>query len=214
MTVRKIEATHVALCHGLGCSAAVEVELLRAPGADPLDPFPLSARLAIMAWARLTRGWRPVLRWADGEIVPTDHPAPVGTHVHLLCSRHERDGCAPGCLERQDLWRALSPTRAPAPPPTRVVTVRSGKPYDVYVGRAGKGEDGYFGNPFAFSQHGHMALSYFRRYFLRRVEVDRDFRLRVLDLRGKVLGCPGPTCDDGPCHGKIMAEWLDKQVDT
>ncbi len=30
---------------------------------------------------------------------------------------------------------------------TRVVNIRK-KAYDVYIGRAGKGQDGYFGNPF------------------------------------------------------------------
>ena len=30
---------------------------------------------------------------------------------------------------------------------TRVVNIRK-EAYDVYIGRAGKGQDGYFGNPF------------------------------------------------------------------
>ena len=30
---------------------------------------------------------------------------------------------------------------------TRVVNIKEEK-YDVYIGRAGRGQDGYFGNPF------------------------------------------------------------------
>lgn len=34
---------------------------------------------------------------------------------------------------------------------TRVVNIRK-EAYDVYIGRAGKGQDGYFGNPFRLKQ--------------------------------------------------------------
>jgi hypothetical protein len=92
-----------------------------------------------------------------------------------------------------------------------VVTTKSGASYDVYVGRAGQGQDGYFGNPFSVAQYGLRALPLFRRYFLQRLEVDKDYREAVLGLRGKVLGCPGATCGSGPCHAKIMAEWINGQ---
>ncbi len=90
---------------------------------------------------------------------------------------------------------------------TRVVNLRRER-YDVYIGRAGKGQDGYFGNPFTVREHGHKALDLYRDYFLRRLETDGGFRARVLALRGKTLGC---FCKPGPCHGDVIAAWVDAQ---
>lgn len=88
---------------------------------------------------------------------------------------------------------------------TTVVNVRVDA-YDVYIGRAGHGFDGYFGNPFRV-QSGN-ALEKFRAYFNFRIESDPTFRRRVLDLRGKRLGC---FCAPGPCHGDVLAEWIESQ---
>lgn len=100
---------------------------------------------------------------------------------------------------------------------TRVVNLRR-EPFDVYIGRAGHGQDGYFGNPSpvdfkrAKTDPAYAAemLGRYRAHFLERVERDPAFRARVLELRGKVLGC---FCKDargeGPCHGDIIAAWVD-----
>ena len=61
---------------------------------------------------------------------------------------------------------------------TEVVNIRHAA-CDVYIGRAGHGEDGYFGNP---------------------------FRQRIHALKGKRLGC---FCKPYPCHGDIIKEYLD-----
>ena len=29
---------------------------------------------------------------------------------------------------------------------TKIVNIKSGKPYDIYIGRSGHGKDGYYGN--------------------------------------------------------------------
>lgn len=88
--------------------------------------------------------------------------------------------------------------------------------YDVYIGRAGKGKDGYFGNPIARGKKceycGEMhndagsTLDCYREYFLRRVRTDKWFRERILDLKGKTLGC---FCKPNPCHGDIISTWVD-----
>lgn len=91
---------------------------------------------------------------------------------------------------------------------TTVVNLRAA-PYDVYIGRAGRGEDGYFGNPFTVAQHGARAIELFRdSYFLPRLERTPTFRGRVLALRGKRLGC---FCKPRPCHGDVIAAWIDAQ---
>jgi hypothetical protein len=95
---------------------------------------------------------------------------------------------------------------------TLVVNLRK-EPYDVYIGRAGKGQGGYFGNPFRVP-HGvprHRILDIlveYREWFLERVEREPVFRARVLALRGKRLGC---FCKPGPCHGDVIAKWIDEQ---
>jgi hypothetical protein len=103
---------------------------------------------------------------------------------------------------------------------TVVVNLRK-EPFDVYIGRPGKGMEGYFGNPHPVYQFGkpwtvcpickikHMkgeAIEAFRKDFAVRIESDPEFRRRVLLLKGKRLGC---FCD-GNCHGDVYKEWLDK----
>jgi hypothetical protein len=92
---------------------------------------------------------------------------------------------------------------------TRVVNMFAER-YDVYIGRAGKGLDGYFGNPHRLPKKASpddraRVLGQFATYFLGRIQGDADFRKRVLALRGKALGC---FCAPAPCHGDIIVEWL------
>jgi hypothetical protein len=100
---------------------------------------------------------------------------------------------------------------------TTVVNIRF-EPYDIYIGRAGKGQDGYFGNPHPVGycdicKVNHMrgeAVEAFKKDFLIRIESDTEFRERVLTLRGKRLGC---FCKQPnyyfACHGDVYKEWLD-----
>jgi hypothetical protein len=92
---------------------------------------------------------------------------------------------------------------------TRVVNLRR-EPYDVYIGRPGHGQDGYFGNPFPvrLGMGRGTALVKYTSWFLARIESDPEFRRRVLSLRGKVLGC---FCKPAACHGDVIAEWVDTQ---
>ena len=51
----------------------------------------------------------------------------------------------------------------------------------MYIGRAGKGQDGYFGNPFRLKQDMIRGgtLAGFREYFYRRLVNDAEYRRRV-----------------------------------
>jgi hypothetical protein len=90
---------------------------------------------------------------------------------------------------------------------TTVVNIRRNE-YDVYIGRAGKGQSGYFGNPFKLmdkSARG-STLEQYREYFYKRIETDPEFKEKIHSLKGKRLGC---FCKPYPCHGDIITEYLE-----
>ncbi len=91
---------------------------------------------------------------------------------------------------------------------TVVVNIHK-EPFDVYIGRRGRGQDGYFGNPFRIGPgiSREDAVERFERYFTDRIERDSEFKRRVLELRGKTLGC---FCKPTACHGDVIADWLNK----
>lgn len=79
--------------------------------------------------------------------------------------------------------------------------------YDVYIGREGKGQSGYFGNPFKLEkgQDRGSTLDRYREYFYKRIENDPIFKSRILELKNKRLGC---FCKPNACHGDIISEYL------
>lgn len=96
---------------------------------------------------------------------------------------------------------------------TRVVNLRDKVPFDVYIGRPGKGVEGYFGNPcrvgiqcpecgFVHTVSG-GTLACFEQYARRRMEHDQEYHTAVKNLKGKTLGC---FCKPRPCHGDILAK--------
>lgn len=89
---------------------------------------------------------------------------------------------------------------------TRVVNLYK-EPYDVYIGRPGKNQDGYFGNPFKLSKEEtrDATIEKFKVYFLERILSDDEFKMNVLELRGKTLGC---FCKPALCHGDVIVEYL------
>lgn len=95
---------------------------------------------------------------------------------------------------------------------TRVVNLYK-EPYDVYIGRTGKGQDGYFGNPIPVGQIvGSLSderrtevLRLYREYFEKRLVEDPEFKRRIGELKGKTLGC---FCKPKLCHGDVIAEYL------
>lgn len=95
---------------------------------------------------------------------------------------------------------------------TTVVNLARREAYDVYIGRAGKGYDGYFGNPFrpcdGWSEPREACIDKYRAWFAKRLNSDPEFRRRVLELSGKRLGC---FCKPQACHGDVIAAWIDSQ---
>lgn len=86
---------------------------------------------------------------------------------------------------------------------TTVVNIRKSQ-YDVYCGRAGHGQSGHFGNPFnEYDRETNIRM--FKTYFYKRIEKDEEFLRRVLELKGKILGC---FCKPKDCHCDIIAEFL------
>lgn len=81
--------------------------------------------------------------------------------------------------------------------------------YDVYIGRAGKGQDGYFGNPIKLEkgEERGSTIEKFRIYFENRIKIDLEFKKRVGELKGKTLGC---FCKPKACHGDIYVEYLNQ----
>lgn len=86
---------------------------------------------------------------------------------------------------------------------TRVVNVNLDH-YDVYIGRAGHGQSGYFGNPFKEESRKNN-IENFKKYFYDRLIRDQEFRFKVLGLKNKILGC---FCKPKPCHGDVIADYL------
>ena len=94
---------------------------------------------------------------------------------------------------------------------TEVVNIRYAA-CDVYIGRAGRGEDGYFRNPFRLLpgiSRG-AALDRYRSYFYGRLRTDPEFRQRIHALKGKRLGC---FCKPYPCHRDIIKEYQGYHID-
>jgi hypothetical protein len=89
---------------------------------------------------------------------------------------------------------------------TRAVNLAWNVPGAVYMGRAGRGEDGYFGNRFAKNVPGSLEL--FEDDFAERVAKDGVFRRRVFALEGKPLACPG-NCKPGRCHVDVYVAWIE-----
>lgn len=81
----------------------------------------------------------------------------------------------------------------------------------VYIGRRGRGLDGYFGNPYVLSRmevSREQAIARYERYFARRMATDPEFKSRVEALKGKTLLC---FCKPLACHGDVIAEHLNAQ---
>lgn len=79
---------------------------------------------------------------------------------------------------------------------------------DVYIGRAGKGHDGYFGNPFKLKNEEDRedVIRQYALYFFSRLRTDAEFERRIHELKGKRLAC---FCSPKLCHGHIIMVYLD-----
>ena len=96
---------------------------------------------------------------------------------------------------------------------TKVISIRMSKkqPIEVYIGRAGHGNDGYFGNPVAIGRKcpicglvhntGGSTLPCYTKYLIQKLQ-DSEFKNKVKGLHGKTLVC---FCKPNPCHGDVLA---------
>src|SRR5690606_31198715 len=83
--------------------------------------------------------------------------------------------------------------------------------YDVYIGRAGHGQDGYFGNYAPDGNHD-FKIAWFERHFEKRIKTDFEYRQRIHELKGKRLGC---FCKPHKrCHGDIIATYLNRLTEV
>lgn len=98
---------------------------------------------------------------------------------------------------------------------TRVVNLRRGEPFDVYIGRPGHGLAGPWGNPIARGRpcpvcgfyHGRGGtLDCYGVWLAGRICADPAFAAAVRGLHGLTLGC---FCKPGPCHGDTLAAAAD-----
>lgn len=100
---------------------------------------------------------------------------------------------------------------------TKVISLRDAPPgweadpmYE-YIGRQGRGHDGYFGNPFRLADPSRRGstIAAFERYAIERFVADRVYAQRVLGLRDKTLVC---FCKPHPCHGDVLARIADGDI--
>ena len=83
---------------------------------------------------------------------------------------------------------------------------------DVYCGRAGKGHDGYFGNPFWMGDESKRdeVCDKFEEHFQKRIKTDAEFKARVLELKDKRLFC---FCSPKRCHCETYVNHLKNMSD-
>lgn len=92
------------------------------------------------------------------------------------------------------------------------------EPFDVYIGRKGKGK---WGNPVAMGRTcpecGQVhrdrgsTLQCYKRWLWRRMKADPGFVKEIRSLAGRTLGC---YCKPHPCHGDVLraaCAWLIEQ---
>ena len=90
--------------------------------------------------------------------------------------------------------------------------------YTVYIGRAGKGMDGYWGNPVKLNaacpvcsgthEDRGSTLPCYESYLRKRLEASAAFKQSFLALaEDDILGC---FCKPDACHGDIMVKvWIE-----
>jgi hypothetical protein len=99
----------------------------------------------------------------------------------------------------------------------KVVNIKSGQTYDIYCGRPGKGQSGYYGNPHPIGfckicdcvHNRDSSIDSFIIYFKDRINKDVEFKKNIQSLKNKVLGC---FCKNSShevrCHCDIYIDYL------
>ena len=89
---------------------------------------------------------------------------------------------------------------------TQLVNVHK-EPYDICIMRPGP-----YSNPFKIGVHGNRdeVIQLFEDDFIRRMKTDPQFRLLVVRLEGKRIGC---CCSPLPCHGDVYIKYFNGEYD-
>lgn len=86
---------------------------------------------------------------------------------------------------------------------TKVVNIKKGEEYDVYIGRPSE-----FGNPFEARAYGLIkCIKLYEMHLRNKLSTDPTFKDRLLALEGKRLGC---FCKPNLCHGDIIVKLLNE----
>lgn len=89
---------------------------------------------------------------------------------------------------------------------TQVVNMYK-EPYDVYIGRSGKGQRSLWGNPYSAKEFGHEeCINLYRRYIHDRLKNEIGLTEELMALKGKKLGC---FCRPKSCHGDVLVEMME-----
>ena len=70
-----------------------------------------------------------------------------------------------------------------------------------------------FGNPFVMGRDGNReeVIAKYKEYFYNRMNHDKQFEMEIYNLVGCRLGC---WCHPLPCHGNVIADFLNKGYDN
>lgn len=106
-------------------------------------------------------------------------------------------------VRRKDTWEPIMLTRV-----VRINALSNN--FDVYIGRAGKGYDGYWGNSASKPDMSRtQAVRAFERLFYDVWLKDPERVRRLRELDGKLLGC---FCRPNSCHGDVIAHYINNHL--
>jgi len=112
-------------------------------------------------------------------------------------------------LDDLEEFAASGIVKQDVPPRGKVVNIRTGKLYDIYIGRGRDprtGISGIWGNPYSHLENSEAEFLVGSRIeaILRYEEwlkKQAHLMAQLPDLHGKVLGC---WCPPKPCHGSVL----------
>jgi predicted nucleic acid-binding Zn ribbon protein len=116
----------------------------------------------------------------------------------FTATRSDAKTCSPACKQKAYRQRRR----------TRVVHVKSGEPYDLYIGRASPRHGlkrSIWHNPYKIGEDGtrEEILAKYEHYLLE----SQDLIDQLPELRGKVLAC---WCAPEPCHGDVLVRLVSR----
>lgn len=89
----------------------------------------------------------------------------------------------------------------------KVVRVKDNVPGAIYIGRAGRGETGEFGNPFPVENNSDEAVkeavAKYDTWLAEKIKTDPEYANKIYALKGKTLACPGKEANE-ICHGQSI----------